>query len=336
MSGQGALHATLGAVLGPRGSAVSAVILLLVSSAAGQQPVFRAGAQTVSVYATVLDREGRLVPGLDRRDFQVLDDTRPADITIFSNDILPMTVVLLLDMSYSMSGEQARVRDAALQFVDALLPADRVRIGTFGEEVSLSPWLTGDKTILKRVLLEEVWPGGRTPIWSAVRGGFRSIANEPGRRVLLTLSDGVDTGCPRIVAPGPAPAPDLVASFNGKPQNSITRMPFVADDLCASYVDVERTAIADEFMTYAIGMEGPGLTAGLERLADQTGGGHFLLKRNADLATTLARVADELHHQYAIGFTPVALDGKTHQLEVQLSKPGLSARARKSYVAGDR
>lgn len=320
---------------GPRGSAVSAAILLLVSSAAGQQLVFRGGAQTVSVYATVLDREGRLVPGLDRRDFQVLDDHQPAEITTFSNDVLPMTVVLLLDMSYSMAGEQARVRDAALQFVDALLPADRVRIGTFGEEVALSPWLTGDKTILRRVLLEEVWPGGRTPIWSAVRAGFRSIASEPGRRVVLTLSDGVDTGCPRIVAPAPGPAPDVVASLRPRPQNDILRAPS-ADDLCATYVEIERTAVADEFMAYAIGMEGPGLTAGLERLADVTGGGHFLLKRNADLATTLARVAEELHHQYAIGFTPVALDGRTHQLDVRLSKAGLTARARKSYVAGDR
>ncbi len=323
-------------MIGPRALAVAASCLLLVSPAVGQQPVFRAGAQTVSVYATVLDQVGRLVPGLTRQDFEVVDDGRHAEITTFSNVTVPMTVVLLLDMSYSMAGEQARVRDAALRFVEALLPADRVRIGTFGDEVALSPWLTSDKTILERVLREEVWPGGRTPLWSAVRAAFDSIASEPGRRVVLTLSDGVDTGCPRILAPAPRPAPEMAFAATARPQTGLFAAPFAVDDLCATFTDVERAAIAGEFLAYAIGMEGPGLTAGLERLAAETGGGHFLLRRNEDLATTLARVADELHHQYALGFTPVALDGRTHQLDVRLTKPSLTARARKNYVAGDK
>jgi Ca-activated chloride channel family protein len=310
---------------------LSLALALLAWPAHGQQPVFHAGAQTVSVYASVLDRDGRLVPGLTRQDFEVLDDGKPAEITTFSNDVLPMTAVLLLDMSYSMAGEQTRVRDAALQFVDVLLPTDRVRIGTFGDEVSLSPWLTNDKKILERVLREEVWPGGRTPLWSAVREGFKSIEREPGRRVVLTLSDGVDTGCPRIVAPAPQPGSAPVMRVQ-----STLFVPFDVEDLCASFAEVEKAAMAGEFLAYAIGMEGPGLTFGLERLADETGGGHFELKRNQDLATTLARVADELHHQYALGFTPVALDGRTHQLTVRLKKPALTARARKSYVAADR
>ena len=161
----------------PLGAALAALLGL---SLAAQQPVFRAGAQTVSVYATVRDREGHLVPGLTQADFQVLDDGRPAKITTFSNDVMPATLALMLDMSTSMIGEQLRVRDAALRFVDALLPADRVRIGTFGDEVALSPWLTSDKAILGRVLREEVWPGGNTPLWSAMRAAMSSIATEPG------------------------------------------------------------------------------------------------------------------------------------------------------------
>ena len=72
-------------------------------------------------------------------------------------------------------------------------------------------------------------------------------------------------------------------------------------------------------------------------LADETGGGHFEVKKGATLASTFARVADELRHQYALGFTPVALDGQTHTIEVRLAKTGLTARARKSYLAaGDK
>jgi hypothetical protein len=72
---------------------------------------------------------------------------------------------------------------------------------------------------------------------------------------------------------------------------------------------------------------------GLPKIAAATGGGYFELTSPRDLASTFARVADELHHQYALGFTPEKLDGKMHELAVHLSKPDLSARARKRYLA---
>jgi hypothetical protein len=68
-------------------------------------------------------------------------------------------------------------------------------------------------------------------------------------------------------------------------------------------------------------------------LADATGGGYFELLHTADLNTTFTRVADELHRQYVLGFSPAALDGRTHALDVRVKVEGMSARARKSYVA---
>lgn len=288
-----------------RAAFTCSVYLVLPALVSAQELVFRAAARTVSIYATVRDRDGRLVPGLTRSDFQVFDDGRPAEITTFSNDVLPASIALMLDMSTSMIAEQLRVRDAALHFVDALLPADRVRIGTFGEEIALSPWLTSDKAILGRIIREEVWPGGETPLWSAMWAAMTSLSDATSRRVLVTLSDGIDTGCAAITS----------------------------QSRCATLADVEKTVIESEFMVYAIGMEGPGLTGGLVRLADETGGGHFELKRNVDLTKTFTEVADELHHQYALGVTPVALDGRVHTLEVRVAGSGLTARARKSYLA---
>jgi VWFA-related protein len=72
---------------------------------------------------------------------------------------------------------------------------------------------------------------------------------------------------------------------------------------------------------------------GLPKIAASTGGGYFELTSTADLTTTFARVAGELHHQYVLGFTPAALDGKMHKLEVRVKRPGMLARARKSYLA---
>ena len=362
-------------------------LAMLAWSGAAQQPVFRAGAQTVPVYATVRDAAGHLVPGLSRADFQVLDDGRPAPVTTFSDDVLPAGIGLLLDMSTSMIGEHARVRDAALRFVDALLPDDRVRIGTFGDEITLSPWLTSDKAILGRVLREEVWPGGDTPLWTAMRAGMTSLAAETGRRVIVALTDGIDTGCPRLIGFTSSDGKDLVVRGDEprRPGMTSTRRPggqgrvvredrhassggtstrrpgwttgvgpgrraSAPDDVrqagrpssamddargspCATFEEVERLALDREFLVYAIGMEGPGLGGSLIRLVDDTGGGHFELKRNEDLAASFREVLDELHHQYALGFTPVALDGRTHVLEVRLARKGLIARARKSYVA---
>jgi VWFA-related protein len=72
---------------------------------------------------------------------------------------------------------------------------------------------------------------------------------------------------------------------------------------------------------------------GLAKIAAATGGGYFELTSTADLASTFARVAEELHHQYALGFEPPKLDGKRHDLELRVADKTMTARARKSYVA---
>jgi Ca-activated chloride channel family protein len=72
---------------------------------------------------------------------------------------------------------------------------------------------------------------------------------------------------------------------------------------------------------------------GLKRLAEETGGGYFELEKTADLAPTFTRVAQELHSQYVLGFTPALLDGKVHRLNVRAKRPGMTVRARRSYLA---
>ena len=96
-------------------------------------------------------------------------------------------------------------------------------------------------------------------------------------------------------------------------------------------------------MIYAVGLENEMVVdgrrirtrpdRGLRKLAQETGGGHFELDRKSELGETFSRVAQELHSQYVIGFAPKTLDGKVHQLEVRVKKPGLTARSRRSYVA---
>jgi Ca-activated chloride channel family protein len=155
------------------------------------------------------------------------------------------------------------------------------------------------------VLDEEVWSGGGTPLWQALSVAMSSLLSEPGRHVVLTFTNGRDTGS----LPG----------WRGNQKS------------------VERQAAAENAMVYAINPahrdQGPSLSGEIEALTAATGGGHFVVPRDADLVETFTRIADELRHQYLLGFVPSRLDGAEHTIEVRTAKPGMKVRARKSYVA---
>lgn len=314
----------------PPAAAVAVVALALGAIvAAQQQPVFRAGTRTVSVYATVTGPDGRLVPDLTRDDFEVYDKGKRQAITLFASDVQPITVVMMLDRSGSVAANFTLVREAAEAFVVNMLPADKARIGSFAFRVQVDPRdFTSDQGELLNILRTQLQEAGPTPLWNAVSVGMTALAHQTGRRVVLVFTDGVD-------APG-----------NGGNNN-------------VSLKDAMKRAQQEEVMVYAIGLAGRNPAGGgrsgrrrggfgsgvgrrppsgkpdegLPKIAGETGGGYFELTSTADLASTFERVADELHHQYVLGFTPEKLDGKMHDLEVKLRRPDLVARARKSYLA---
>src|ERR1700680_3568241 len=98
---------------------------------ARQQPTFSAGSRTVEIYATVLGPDGHLTTDLQRNDFEVYDNGKRQELTLFANDVQPITVVMLLDRSGSMLANFRLVEQAAEQFVSVMGPADKARIGSF-------------------------------------------------------------------------------------------------------------------------------------------------------------------------------------------------------------
>jgi Ca-activated chloride channel family protein len=275
-------------------------------SSAPQQPTFRLGTQVVPIYATVTDAEGRLVPDLAREDFQVLDNGKPQEITQFSNETQPITVVVMLDTSASMTINLELVKRAAEQFLIRLLPEDRAAVGAFNDKIQFASELTGDRDALVGAL-NDLQFGNPTRLYDAIDASLDELRGLEGRRVILVLTDGDDT-----------------ASRVGLGH-------------------VQQRARAEDVMIYAIGLESELVIGGrrirtrpdrgLKRLAEDTGGGYFELDKTADLGATFTRVAQELHSQYVLGFSPAVLDGKVHRLETRVTKPGLSVRARKSYLA---
>jgi Ca-activated chloride channel family protein len=287
----------------------TAVLATLALSTAGaaQQATFRAGTRTVPVYATVTDRDGRLVPDLERTDFEIYDNGKKQDVTIFENEIVPFSAVLALDTSASMTMNIEFVQEAAVQFVIRMLPVDTASVGFFNSKVRFSPGLSGDRDELTTYIRNNMQYGNETRLWDAFDGALDHLGTATGRRVIVALTDGEDYGSER------------------------------------SGGDVLDRAQRDDVMVYAIGIESrfhngaqwtvtrPG--GSFRKMATETGGGYFELKKTADLNSTFSRVVQELHSQYLLGFSPATLDGKEHKLEIKVTKPGLTARARRTYIA---
>jgi Ca-activated chloride channel family protein len=283
--------------------------LLLCAGLQAQQQTFRADVRAVAVYATVRDGSGHLVPDLDRDAFQVFEDGRPRQIAVFSRDPQPLSVAIMLDTSASMPGWQGREQDrriapAVRAFLRGLRPEDRASIGTFGLEVAVGANLTNDRAELARVLEEEVWTGGGTPLWQALRAAMTSLSGEHGRRVVLVVTDGLNTG-----------------SVPGRP---------------GGRSGAERQAVEQDCMVYAVGFEASlreRLPDNLRSVIATTGGGHFVVPRGVDPARSFEQLAEELRHQYLLGFIPIAADGEVHRMEIRMTRPNLTASARTSFVA---
>lgn len=286
-------------------AALSAAVAWGVSLAA-QQPTFRSSTNVVSLFATVTDAQNRLVPDLTQADFQVFDNDKPQDLLLFQSETQPITVVVMLDTSASMTGSIALLKAAAEQFIIRLLPEDKAAVGAFNDKIEVSTQFTNNRdTLITEV--KDLDFGNGTRLFDAINESLDMLQGVDGRKVILVFTDGDDT-----------------SSRVGR----------------GKILDRAR---AEEVMVYAIGLEAEFFDgvrvvrskpdSSLRRIADETGGGYFELKKTADLGPTFSRVAQELHSQYVLGFEPQQLDGKVHRLTVKMKQPGMTARARRSYVA---
>jgi len=285
----------------------AAILTLAAAAVAAQQqaPSFRSKTQTVSLFATVVDAQNRLVPDLSETDFEVLDNDRPQALTVFRNDVQPIAVVVMLDTSASMTGTLSLLRAAAEQFLIRLLPEDKGAVGAFNDKIELGQFSNSRDGLIAEV--KDLDYGNGTRLYDAINEGINALEGIEGRRVILVFTDGDDT-----------------SSRTGR----------------GTVLDRARDR---EVMVYAIGLEtnyfdGARMVrskpdGGLRRLADETGGGYFELKKTSDLGPTFSRVAQELHSQYVLGFEPMVLDGKIHRLALRMKPAGMTARARRSYLA---
>jgi VWFA-related protein len=362
----------------------TAVLCLTLSAAvltAGQeQHTFQSGTDNVPIYTTVVDTGGRLVTSLTRNDFEVYDDGVRQELTLFANEVQPITIVVMLDRSQSMDRNNGLVREAAEQFVQHLDPEDRAKVGSFSNRIQIDPQeFTSDRDVLIKILRDGLVGPGMTPLWNATAQAMNALANEPRRKVVLVFTDGFNT---------PQWGRDNVTFSQVQTRAQVEGVMIYAvglADVCGDsgaivlpgqprYLEQRRPGGGGRLPPLGPRLPGRGPIGrrpptpfpppiglppgdmglppgadprdvarrrcvttkpdpGLREIADVSGGGYFELSNTDNLTSTFTRVADELHQQYLLAYAPPAFDGRMHSIEVRVKKPGLVARARRSYLA---
>ena len=302
--------ASLSAVLVARQQAKAQQSGSQQQQAAQPPPTFKAGTSVVSLFVTVQDLQKRLIPGLVQDDFNVFDNEKPQPIIYFDNSVQPITVVVMLDTSGSMTLTIDLLKQAAEEFVIRLLPEDQARVGAFNDKIQFASSFTSNRDQLISDI-KQLDYGNGTRLWDAADASLDELRGVQGRKVILLFTDGDDT------------------------ESKISSLGKVIDH-----------ARADEVMIYAIGLESNYFNGqrmvtskpdgGLRKVADETGGGYFELTKTAELSPTFTKVAQELHSQYVIGFAPTQLDNKVHKLAVRMKQPGTTAQGAPQLSGGAR
>ena len=303
----------------------------------------------------VADNKGRPVLDLSGNDFVIYEDGMKQTILDFAPAQTPFSLVLLLDTSGSTLSFRTSLKQAALRFLDALGPNDRVAVVTFWAEkkekdgrpqTSERIQTLADFTTDRRKMafaIERAQGHGETNLYRALRHALNMLAKETSRRkAIVVLTDGKDTelqnldrrmaanaqsDAEALAAVKDAPAPQVEAVLNAADRQGVTIYPLAlpsGDLRRLAQPSPQQTAI----YTFA--------RARLQTLADRTGGRLHEINRLEDMGRLYAEVAAEMRTLYTISYQSSggrARDGKWRAIQIEVTRPALIARTRPGYFA---
>lgn len=296
-----------------RAGLIGALLLSLPPSAivAQDRPVFSSESDLVVVHATVKDRNGAYVTGLTRDAFAILEDGRPQNAQLFTNEDAPVTVGFLIDSSGSMQPNRARVIAAADAFAEASHSSDEMFGLAFNDSVraALPPTapFTSDVAVLQDALTNTIRAYGRTALFDAISAGLDYLGRgRHQRRVLVIVSDGGDNASR------------------------------------ATFDEVVTKAQASNAVIYTVALLDPvdrdTNPALLRRLAQASGGEGFAPRNAEDITAALQHIARDIRHSYTLGYvsTNAAKDGVYRRIRLIVQSPEhrrLIVRSRSGYLA---
>jgi Ca-activated chloride channel homolog len=273
-------------------------------------PTISVDVDLVVLHATVRDRAGDFVPGLQKENFQVFEDGHPQAIRLFQHEDMPVSLGLIVDNSTSMGRKRGDVTAAALAFVRSSNPQDEMFIVNFNQRVTLglptAKLFSASPAELEQGL-NGVPAGGRTALYDAIEEGLDHLkAATRQKKVLIVISDGGDNA-------------------------SHIKLAQVLEDARNSDAILYTIGLFDEHD----GDQNPGV---LRKLARATGGEAFFPEQTSDIVPVCERIAADIRQQYTIGYlsSNQKLDNTYRTIRVRASRPQggrLFVRTREGYTA---
>jgi Ca-activated chloride channel family protein len=321
----------------------------------------------VTIPVSVMDRDGKFVPFLKKRDFRIYEDGVEQDIESFNSVETPFHVALVLDTSNSTLFKFADIQDAAFAFIKQLRRDDQVMVVSFDSKVRFHSDFTSDYDELRRAI-EETRIGGSTKLYEAVDKVVDRLGEIEGRKAIVLFTDGVDTASRRanykntiekVEESGAIVYPIKYDTEDDQQRGSVQspttspwpwptphppnrrRWPFSP---FAGRLSTEWQSPQWSFSQWP--GRAPSSGSGqseeyrraaryLQELADRSGGRLHEGDTLYNLSQAFSSIADELRHQYALSYYPTnsKKDGAYRRVKVRVEKPGMIVRAREGYRA---
>jgi len=319
----------------------------------------------VTIPVSVLDRDGKYVPNLSKRDFQIYEDGVQQEIADFSLVEVPFNVVLLLDTSRSTVFRLEDIQHAAVAFVEQLRPQDRVMVVSFDDKIYIDSEFTSDRARLRRAIYG-TRTGGGTKLYDAVDLVITERLNRmDGRKAIVMFTDGVDTTSKFAKADSTIDLVEesgvLVYPIHYDTEDQRGRIfggngrggqgPVITTPWPLPPIQIPRGR-RWPFDSNATPQQWPRGGGGrghgneyergaeyLRSLAERSGARLYHAESLQNVEQSFAMIAEELRHQYALSYYPTnaAHDGSYRHIRVKVNRLNLAIRTRDGYrAAGDK
>jgi len=294
----------------------------------------------VTTPVSVMDRNGRFIPGLRKKDFKLTENGIPQEITFFQSEETPFTVILMIDTSPSTKYKIDEIHYAALTFVNQLRPADQIMVIAFDQRTKILCEPTNDKKTLYSAIYKANFGSG-TSLYDAVDAvSSLDLVNTPGRKAVVLFTDGVDTTSRRASYQSTVAGVEEIdalfypiryntqeqmnAGGGGAPIAALPGMQFPAGVSMRMRGSTEAEYLKGK--TY------------LEALAANSGGRIFEADTLTNLESSFAGVAEELRRRYSVGYyaNTDRVPGERKSIKIQVARPGSVVRAKTNYVVKEK
>jgi Ca-activated chloride channel homolog len=306
----------------------------------------------VTIPVSVMDRDGRYVPNLQKEDFRIWEDGVEQQVAFFASVDKPFSVVLMLDTSPSTQFRLEDIQDAAISFINQLRPDDKVMVMSFNNEIKVLSDLTTDRMKLQRAI-RRAETGDGTRLYDAVDMVINQRLNHiQGRKAIVLFTDGVDTTSRRAsYQSNIMDAQELDALIYPVQYDTSGDVSMGGPGYPNGQIDIFGTILGGIFGGGRGGRRGGGSRGGypgrgtigsdyelaseyLQEMADGSGGRRYQADSLQNMSVAFGNVAEELRRQYSIGYYPKRPPqaGQRREIKVRANEPNLAVKARDSYI----